>query len=802
MRPTLVTAVAVAALIAGYAFLRPQSSVEDFFHTRSTSAPAVSAVSSTPAAPGRLDVVSAVRLDAGSQVAGGSTPRDQNMLAEASAPAPAPTVIGPTVPANVAPPAPVAPVMQAVPVTQAAPGPAASPASAATPPAVDETALRYFARRGDTKRLAAEIARLRALYPDWVPPSDPLATPEQTDAKLDEMWRLYAEGRLAEVRSAIAARESAEPAWKVPQDLLDRLSVAEARERLVNASTLKQYETVIKVAADTPSLLTCSEVDVLWRVAEAFASTGHKDRAKDAYLYVLKSCDNTQERLATVQKAIPLLSRDQVLDLLATERTTTDGKGEFAQARLDLARNGVAAGGADPELVVAPDDIAALEAAAQTGTLASDDLLLGWYYIRREQSEKARVWFAKARSIEDTAEASQGLALALIGLDRNAEAEDVLHAWVDGGSEDVRKVYLAAVANLLAGDPPAQIAPAVLARMAPVVASARDAAAAQQFGWYARALRQHQTAGQWFATALRWKPDDEPSAYGLALTRQQLGDRAGVAEIQREWAGRSDRIATLGETRRSGRAQPVPVAPVPADPVPLEPAPERMAPAAADPLAYREPATPSGKAARVLVSADAPRRPAPARVESGSDGTVAARVARLPQRRSCRATADADGLSAEAALARAWCLLDLQRPLEAIPAFESAIRRGGSAVRRDAAWGQSLAYLRVGLANEAAVAAAKSPQDARRSADLEEALLSRRATEFFEAGRYVEALLALDQRSKVAPERVDLMLLRGYAYLNIGRKDDARRVFRAVAATGERKGLRGLNDVDPLPSTD
>ena len=47
------------------------------------------------------------------------------------------------------------------------------------PPAVDESALRYFAAQGDTRRLEAELARLRALYPEWKPPAD-LTSPVQT----------------------------------------------------------------------------------------------------------------------------------------------------------------------------------------------------------------------------------------------------------------------------------------------------------------------------------------------------------------------------------------------------------------------------------------------------------------------------------------------------------------------------------------------------------------------------------------------------------------------------------------------
>ena len=52
--------------------------------------------------------------------------------------------------------------------------------------------------------------------------------------------------------------------------------------------------------------------------------------------------------------------------------------------------------------------------------------------------------------------------------------------------------------------------------------------------------------------------------------------------------------------------------------------------------------------------------------------------------------------------------------------------------------------------------------------------------------------MALDQRAQIAPERNDLMVLRGYAYLNLRRYGDAERVFQAVAGTGNRDGLRGL----------
>ncbi len=733
MKPMPIALFAAAVLAIGYYAFRPNEAVENLFQPKPQTG---------------LTAVS-----------------DTSPLGPAPSEAPPPSSPETQPPASASAPPPVIPVVAQVPP---APG-AASPQI----PAVDETALRYFARRGDSKRLEAEIARLRTLYPDWTPPTDPTAVTNIGDPKLDAMWQLYSENRFAEVRKAIADRGSAEPGWQAPKDLLDRLSIAEGRERLINASNLKQYAMVVRVGASTPSLLTCSEVDVLWRIAEAFANTDRPERAKDAYLYILNNCSDPAERLATVEKAIPVLPRPDLEALFATERTGADGKGEFDTARVDLARRSVGDAGKDAKLSIPEGDVRTVEAAAEKDGLASDAILLGWYYIRRDKPEDAEKWFRKARGVEDTAEVTQGLALALVDLGRHAEAEDVLYPWNDS-SDEIRNVYLAAVANLLAEDPLVIIDPTVLQRMAPVVAKARDAAAAQQFGWYARALNQHGTAGQWFETALTWKPDDEPSAYGLALTRLQLGDKAGVAEIQRLWAGRSERIATLGETRGNRERRTVPLqAPSPSDPIAPVSGEERPT--------RRTAADPASQGS----------------MTAGGGGSVAERVARLPQRRSCKSSQPYSNLGSEQSLARGWCLMDLNRPLEAVQAFERAISLGNAAVRQEAAWGQSLAYLRSGLANDAAVAASKSPQDRERTAQLDEALLSRRATDFFDAGRYAEAILALDQRARIAPERIDLMVLRGYAYLNLKRKEDARRVFRAIAATGDREGLRGLKAVDP-----
>ncbi|KSV70119.1 hypothetical protein N185_26605 [Sinorhizobium sp. GW3] len=632
---------------------------------------------------------------------------------------------------------------------------------------VDESALRYFAAKGDTARLQAEISRLRSLYPDWVPPADPLAVPRNNDVALETMWRLYSEGRYAEVRKAIAERQAKEAAWQPPSDLLERLNVAEARARLVNASELKQYETVISIAASTPSLLTCSEVDVLWHVAQAFAETKRPDRARDAYLYVLKSCDNAPERLATVQKAAAVLSYATLQDLLALERTTPEGVPEFESIRDDLARRFVAEGDGDKALAVDPKYVQRVEKLAETGGTASDALLLGWYQLRRDNMSAAEQWFRRAHDKEDSASAAQGLALTLIARKAPLEAEAVLYPWRDS-SPDALATYFAATANLLAIDPPVALDAAVLARIAQETTKAREPATAQQFGWYARALNQPATAAQWFATALRWKPDDEPSAYGLALSRDQLNDKDGVVEVQRLWSGRSERIARLGEVKE--KLDEVSRAPLPTAEV------QRTQPQ---------------PTARTTVVTEVVEQPAAQRPRTGG---VVQKLVRSGA--GCRTTINPAGMAPQAALARGWCLMDLNRPLEAAEAFEVALQAPASQMREDAAYGQSLAYLRAGLTNKAAVSATKSTQSRGRVDELQTAILADRAIAAFNANRYREAILFLDQLGQISTRRQDLMVLRGYAYMNLKYHAEARRIFEALAATGNRDAMQGLAAVE------
>ncbi len=733
------------------------------------------------------DVFGANRMTQASPVQ--TTPPVALPGAAVSLPGSAPVATPPSKPSVTSAPAVTAPPQAAQPATPAAGAATATPAATpAAGPSVDETALRYFAQQGDARRLNAEIARLRALYPNWYPPTDMSAPVPVTDTLLDAMWKLYSQGQYAAARAAIADRLVNEPGWKVPADLLARLDIGEKRDRLINASNAKQWDTVVQIAADTPSLLTCADVDVLWRLAEAFARSDRAERARDVDVYVLTNCQDPKERLATVQKAMAYLGDAELSDLLALERTGADGKGEFAAVRGDIARRRIGSAAKDPSQTAPPDDIALLQQLATAGTKADDAVLLGSYLFSHKDAEGAATWFQLAKTRADTPEIARGLAYALNAVDRPAEAEAAAYRWRDAGAEN-KEVYLVVATALLAIDPPAKIEPEVMARMAKAISEAKYAPGAQDLGWYAYNTGQTLSAARWFSAALTWKPDTEPAAFGLALAAQKLGNKAALAQIIKVWGPRSQRIADLADPtkQRAGLR--------PADTFDLPPS--IATPGAVQP--GRAGAVVSQTATRVASGYDVPT---PEGTFVPADATVPAtrpvRAARVAASSGggggggCSSGVRTEQLRGMSALTRGWCLLSLNRPVEASDAFDAAMMSSDGKARQDAAYGKTLANLRSGLTDAAAVSASAAPQDPKRAVEMRTEILTQRALAAYADNRWVEALLYLDERSQIAPEQNDLLLIRAWSYYHLGRLPESKRLFVAVAGTGSREAAKAL----------
>lgn len=678
---------------------------------------------------------------------------------------PAQTVIQPALAQTPQQP-PQAPAEAApAPVELAQTGAANRPATTQpTPPKVDETALRYFAAQGDTRRYEAELARLRALYPEWKPPTDLTSQGQAGDPELERMWRLFAEGKYGEVRAAIAQRGSADPNWRAPADLAAQLDTAEARQRLVNASNARQWEQVIRLGTETPAMLTCASVDALWRVAEAFIQTGKPERARDAYAYVLTNCTNPAERVGTMQKALATLPENLVEALLSQER-----QNEFASIRDEMARRHIGKAADDPTQKATPAEIQRIEALANAASTPDDAILLGFYTLHHDEPAKAATWFETALARNGGAKAAEGAVLALGETKKYQEAETLGAQWLEAGAAN-RKAYLDAITALLTQEPPPRLDRAVIERIVKTVGQDKYAAGAGALGWYAYNAGQISPAGTWFETALSWDRGNEPAAYGLALVRERLRDQAGLRTLVAEWSSRSQRIAEVLNPRRARSA-----------PTAEHEREIRQTPAVE--TADRQP-KPIFRAGREPIPRDVAPVAEPARRSDAPRATGG----------NC-----GGGSSGNAALQRGWCLLNLKRPVAAAQAFEAARRGGNAQVASDAAAGLAYAKMQQGLTTEATVAASAANLPPARRKELSTLLLAEQFYAQYDAKDYNGALITLSQRRRLAPETTDLMLMRGWSYYNLGRYDDAAHIFETLYKVNKSpealSGLTAIRDV-------
>lgn len=426
----------------------------------------------------------------------------------------------------------------------------ASPAasSAASRP-VDETALRYYASQNDVARVSAEIRRLRSLNPTWEPPANLLESAAQPQDE-QPLWDLYAAGALDELAARIAQKQADEPAWQPSSDLSEKLRLALGRRDLVSASDAEDWGAVLTAAAQVEKILTCSDVDALWRVAEALARTGDVPGALSAYRYLVTNCPAPAERLATVQKASLVLTQRELDALLALGKRNADGTGEFDAVRLDVVRRKMAAaiaslqgsGSADAEQPTAAE-IEGFAKLARRVKSRGDIELLGWYYYAAKKWPEAEAQFRTSMDLGASGKAAEGLALTQRSAGKLAEAEDT--AWSNRALDPlVRKAFIEIVSAQLTASPRPAVTPERLTRLAGLVDSEKSALGAQSLGWYAYNGGEFQQALGWFKKSVEWGPSEE-GVVGLAVAAQRLKDTAQLRSVMAAYKATYPRLAEL-----------------------------------------------------------------------------------------------------------------------------------------------------------------------------------------------------------------------------------------------------------------
>lgn len=599
---------------------------------------------------------------------------------------------------------------------------AASPAGEApakTDVRVDESALRYYAAQHATARVDAEIRRLRALYPGWEPPAD-LYRPAADEQAL---WDLFAADRLDQLKLEIERRAARQPGWRPSQDLVEKLRRKELRTELVKASDAEDWEKVQKLAEADPMLVGPADLDVTWRIAEAAARSGARDRALDLYRLALTGAETPEERTGTLRKALAVLGVEAAGPLLAEERKGPDGKGEFEALRVDVSR--AALGGWLKSAATDPLPQADFDRLSKTATSADDEALLGWIEHRRKN------WAAAERHFDEAARRGAGAKAVLGGVlvreatGRHDEAETLAATALD--DTEVAGLFLDLVASDLTRPNPGTVPAERVGRFAALAEKLESGDAAQALGWYAHGARQYPAAAAWFAKAMAWRPSAK-SAEGHLLALKALGDRADFDRLDTDYRGRFPDLPRL---------------------------------------AFAEPT-------RHVTSTRAPKRDCTTVIGMN----VAAR-------------------NAGDALAAGWCLMDLKRAEEAAIAFAAARRESKFAA--EAAYGESLAYLRSGRTDDAARAAAGAPLSAARRDEIGRVVLAQQAIAHFDRSDWRAALDTLDRRRAHAAEPRDLMTMRAWSLYHLGRRTEAFDLFTLLdRQLSTRESRAGLAATGPL----
>jgi tetratricopeptide (TPR) repeat protein len=161
--------------------------------------------------------------------------------------------------------------------------------------------------------------------------------------------------------------------------------------------------------------------------------------------------------------------------------------------------------------------------------------------------------------------------------------------------------------------------------------------------------------------------------------------------------------------------------------------------------------------------------------------------------RSCTARS-VSPRSLEVAYERAWCVFNLDRPLEALALFTAVAGGLSGTVSRDARYGMALSMLQRNMTSAASQIAAETDFTIDQRRTIESTILDQRGVRAYQEGNYSQAIIYFDGlEAQVGTLRRDLSIMRAYAYLNSGDRATARTLFmrlnNTLATDESRTGL-------------
>lgn len=597
---------------------------------------------------------------------------------------------------------------------------------------VETAALYYYAKERQTDRVEAEILRLQALHPGFVPPQDLYLAADRIAPDETNLWQMFEAEDFTGIDAEIIRRKTADPAWAPTLDFQSKLTRKKNRIRMKELAADKDWIGLLEVSASIDPA-TEEDVDLVWMRIDALSSTGDKDGLARALRGLLMRPDGArlpdEHLVVSLQKALRDFPAEEIRTVAAVLWPEGSGTSLPAALRLDLVRKGIAEFNAEKDAApVAPEALAMLSAEARKTRRPEDVSLLGWHELKRDNPKEAEDWFTIAMEVAPDPENAKGMYLSLERQKLDKRASEFAAAHLADLSDD--PVFLMNVLSPRFANPSEDvITEPVLMAYSTAIMETSAADHAEILGWYAYNSRQFDAAEAWFRQSYGWEASAD-RLKGLALTYLRLKRKDDYAALKREFG--------------------------------------QIYPGIWPEIAVAQPPKSHG-----AISVNAP-----------AAGVKASYIRHFEARNYPACLREIDrlgggGRKPAVVLIRGWCELGLKRFGDARLSFEAAMAGSGQ-VRADAIYGASLSLVGARLTDEAEALVTASPMEPARDRELRAEIYFQRARSAFDHQQFERVLHALDARAQLVSEPRDLTQMRAWAYYHLGRSEQAKAVFRQL----------------------
>ena len=597
---------------------------------------------------------------------------------------------------------------------------------------VETAALYFYAQERQTERVEAEIKRLQALHPGFVPPKDLYITADTIVPDETDLWALFANDDFTGIDAEIIRRKAEDPAWEPTPDFQDKLTHKKLRVRMKELTEAQDWLALIDIGARIDPA-TEQDVDLVWMRIDALSEAGDRDGLARTLRGVLvregRDRLSDENLIITLQKALRDFPASEIRQLAATLWPENSEMYLPSVLRLDLARKEISEFNTDKDAApVSPDALRLLSVEARNSRKPEDLSLLGWHDLKMENPQAAEEWFSIAMEVAPDPENAKGMYLSLFRQKQDKKAYEFAATHLEDLADDA--VFLMNVLSPRFGKPDeGAISAEAVHAYSTAIMETSAAGHAEILGWYAYNSRQFDAAEAWFRQSYGWEASAD-RIKGLALTLMRLDNKKDYAALKQEFA-------------------------------------------AVYPDIWPE-----------ITVASVPKARKAASVRTPAAGVKSNYVKHFEAKNYSACLRDIDRLGARAskpsvAVIRGWCELGLKRFGEARVSFETAMAASGQ-VRSDGIYGAGLALLGARLTDEAEALITAWPLPAARELELKTEIYYQRARSSFDHKQFDRTLAALNARAGLVAESRDLMQMRAWAHYHLGQTQQAKAIFRQL----------------------